>query len=143
MRKIKLVSFLTTAIFSTTCFADLSCHDRGYNEGSTNVNATSDWVAVISGQTASTYTDGTITGINAISYLHSLKNWNNTYKSQWCSSYESAVTSTMPQYGVPYPVAGTFSCSWVNEPTTPSDVTTVIKVKYCKTKGIKFELKGL
>jgi hypothetical protein len=140
MKNFKLLSLFSVALFSTASLADLSCADRGYNEGSINVNTTSDWVAVISGQTAATYTDGTITGVDAISYLYSLKNWNNTYKSQWCSSYESSVTSGFPPYGVPYPVSGTFSCSWVDEPTTSSDVTTIINVKYCKTKGFKFKL---
>jgi hypothetical protein len=140
MKKLKLISVLIGSVVSCNSFAYLSCNDQGYNDYSTNVNATSNWVSVIATETVGTYTDGTLSGVDAVAYEFGLKDWNQAYKSQWCSNYEASITSTIPPYGVPHPVIGTFSCSWNNEPTSSSDVTTVIHVTYCKTKGIRFDM---
>lgn len=137
MKKVKLVSVLIGSILSTASMADLSCEDQGYDQISTNVTTTADYVAVIAGQSSSTYTDGTIYGVDAVAYQYSLQNWNNTYKTQWCLSYDASLTSGLPMYGQPWPVTGSFFCSWVNEPSTSSDVTTIINVQYCRTKGRK------
>jgi hypothetical protein len=139
MKKVKLISLLIGSIVSCNSFAVPGCEDQGYNDYTTNVNTTSNWQSIIATQSVPSYTDGTLTGAAAVAYEFGFKDWNNAYKSQWCSNYESSLTSGFPPYGTPYPVAGTFSCSWNNEPTSTTDVTTVITVHYCKTKGIKYK----
>lgn len=139
MKKVKLISLLVGSIVSCNSFAVPGCGDQGYNDYSTNVTVTSNWLAVIATQSVNSYTDGTLTGANAVGYEFGFKDWNNAYKSQWCSNKEASLTSTIPPYGTPAPVAGTFSCSWANEPTSTVDVTSVITLSYCKTKGIRFE----
>lgn len=138
MKKTKLLTLIAGSVFCFNASAYLSCADQGYDQHTSYVNTTSDWVSVIGGQSTGTYTDGTLTGIDAVAYQYGLQTWNQSYKNNWCSNKEAAMTSTIPPYGVPTPVAGTFSCAWDNEPTSSSDVTSVIKLSYCKTKGIRF-----
>ena len=93
---------------------------------------------IIETQSVNTYTDGVLTG--AAAYEFGLRDWNDAYRTQWCQAKEASLTSVLYPWGVPAPVAGTFSCSWHNEPSSSSDVTSVIKLNYCKTKVIKFEM---